>query len=304
MQPFAIAGIQMGVSALHSNIQTMEHRLDTLMIIYPWVQMVLFSELAAFGPLIANAQPLPGPAEETFCHMAAKHKIWLIPGSLYEKKDNKIYNTAPIINPAGEVIARCRKMFPFRPYEVGVSAGEEFATFDVPEVGRFGVSICYDMWFPETSRTLATLGAEVLLHPSLTATVDRDVELSIARATAVTNQLYIFDINGVGAGGYGRSIVCGPEGLVHHQAGYGEEMIPIDIDLDRVRRSREQGIMRLGQVLKSFRDRSIDFEIYQPGAKSPYLDSLGPLKKPTRKGPDDKDAVEEGIPPKPPGNAQ
>jgi hypothetical protein len=81
-------------------------------------------------------------------------------------------------------------------------------------------------------------------------------------------------------------------------------MIPIEIDLDRVRRSREQGIMRLGQVLKSFRDRSIDFEIYQPGAKSPYLDSLGPLKKPTRKGPDDKDAVEEGIPPKPPGNAQ
>ncbi|MCB9079015.1 MAG: carbon-nitrogen hydrolase family protein [Anaerolineaceae bacterium] len=283
MTPFAIAGIQMRVhSTLESNLEAMKYKLNTLMAIYPWVQLVLFSELAVYGPLAAKAQPLPGPAEAEFQKLAAKHHIWLIPGSIYERDGQRVYNTAPVINPHGEVVGRYRKMFPFYPYEEGVSAGNEFMVFDVPHVGRFGVSICYDMWFPETIRTLVSMGAEVILHPSMTPTVDRDVELSIARATAVQQQCYIFDINGVGDGGVGRSIVVGPEGAVIHQAGNGEEMIPIEVDLDRVRRSREFGMMRLGQVLKSFRDRPAEFPIYQNGARSEHFDSLGPLLKPTR----------------------
>jgi predicted amidohydrolase len=102
-----------------------------------------------------------------------------------------------------------------------VEAGKEFLVFDVPEVGRFGISICYDMWFPETSRTLVAMGAEVILHPSMTDTIDREVELSIARAIAVTNQCYFFDINGVGDGGVGSSIVVGLSGYVIHAAGGG-----------------------------------------------------------------------------------
>lgn len=284
MTPFAIAGIQMRVSAIENNLPAMEQRLNTLMAIYPWVQMVLFSELAVCGPLPSKAQVLPGPAETAFCKMAAHHHIWLITGSMYERAGNQIYNTASVINPHGQVIGRYRKMFPFRPYEVGISAGDQFLLFDVPDVGRFGLSICYDMWFPETSRTLAAMGAEVILHPSMTSTIDRDIELSIARVTAVTNQCFVFDINGVGDGGYGRSIVCGPEGSIIYEAGSGEEIIPIEIDLERVRRSRKYGVMRLGQTLKSFRDRPVDFSIYQPGAGQPYLESLGPLEKPTRKG--------------------
>jgi predicted amidohydrolase len=282
MRPFAIAGIQINVSATHSNLQVMQHRLDTLMALYPWVQMVVFSELAAYGPSLAHAQSMPGPTEEAFRSMAAKHRLWLIPGSIYERAGAHIYNTALIIDPEGQVIGRYRKMFPFAPYESGVTAGDRFLVFDVPEVGRFGLSICYDIWFPETSRTLAVMGAEVILHPSLTATIDRDIEVSLVRVTAATNQCYVFDINGVGAGGYGRSTVCDPEGTVLYEAGSGEEMIPLEIDLERVRRSRERGILGLGQMLKSFRDRSVDFSIYQPGAKTPYLDSLGPLQKPAR----------------------
>ncbi|MGB5773763.1 MAG: carbon-nitrogen hydrolase family protein, partial [Sedimenticolaceae bacterium] len=159
----------------------------------------------------------------------------------------------------------------------------EFLVFDVPDVGRFGVSICYDMWFPETSRTLASMGAEVILHPTMTDTIDRDVELSIARATAVTNQCYFFDINGVGEGGVGSSIVVGPAGYVIHQAGGGEEMIPVEINLDRVRREREVGIRSLGQPLKSFRDRPVDFPVYHRAPESEaYLQSLGSLIKPHR----------------------
>jgi deaminated glutathione amidase len=282
MVPFAIAGIQMNVSATESNLRVMQHRLDVLMALYPWVQMVVFSELAANGPSPANAQPLPGPTEEAFCSMAAKHRLWLIPGSIYERTGAHVYNTASVIDPEGQVIGRYRKMFPFAPYESGVTAGDQFLVFDVPEVGRFGLSICYDIWFPETSRTLAVMGAEVILYPSFTATIDRDIEVSQVRVTAATNQCYVFNINGVGAGGYGRSAACDPEGTMLYEAGSGEEMIPLEIDLERVRRSRERGIQGLGQLLKSFRDRPVDFSIYQSGAKSPYLDSLGPLEKPSR----------------------
>jgi predicted amidohydrolase len=282
MKPFSIAGIQMRVSASYSNVEAMKLKLDILMNIYPWVDMVVFSELCAYGPLTHHALTRIEDFEEQMQQMAVKHKIWILPGSVFHKVEDKIYNTASVIDPQGNVVARYRKMFPFYPYEVGVTPGHEFCVFDVPDVGRFGVSICYDMWFPETTRTLAVMGAEVILHPTLTGTIDREIELSIARSSAAINQCYFFDINGLDAGGSGRSIVCGPEGRVLYQADNNEEMIPIEINMEKVRRSRELGVLRLGQPLKSFRDHMSDFEIYQKGVKHPYLDGLGPLLKPQR----------------------
>ncbi len=282
MTPFSIAGIQMNVSAAHSNVPMMKHKINVLTSVYPWVQMVMFSELCAFGPLTSHAKHFPCEAENEFCKIAKHHGIWLIPGTMFQKKEDKIYNTASVINPNGEVVGRYNKQFPFYPYETGVTGGDEFLIFDIPEVGRFGVTICYDMWFPETSRTLAVQGVEVILHPTLTATIDRDIELAIVQATAATNQCYVFDINGLGDGGTGRSIICGPDGRVLHQASTGEEMIPIEIDMERVHRSREHGILRLGQPLKSFRDRNVDFSIYN-NDKTEYLKTLGPLIKPSRK---------------------
>jgi predicted amidohydrolase len=246
--------------------------------------MVLFSELCAFGPSPSNAQPLPGPAEGAFCELAANHGIWLIPGSLFERSGEQIFNTAPVIDPTGTVVARHRKLFPFRPYEFGISPGHEFVVFDVPEVGRFGVTICYDMWFPETTRSLVAMGAEVILHPTLTDTLDRDVELCIARASAAMNQCYFFDINGLGDGGYGRSVIVGPHGQVLHEAGGGEEVMPVEVSFDLVRREREFGIRGLGQPLKSFRERIVDFTVYRPAEFTySYLHTLGPLAKPERR---------------------
>lgn len=282
MKPFSIAGIQMRVSATISNVEMMKLKLDITMNLYPWVDMVVFSELCAFGPLTWYAQEIPNDFEKEMRAMAKKYGIWLLPGSVFEKSGDKIYNTATVINPQGEVVTRYRKMFPFYPYEVGVTPGDEFCVFDVPDVGRFGVSICYDMWFPETVRTLAVMGAEVILHPTMTGTIDREIELSIARAMATVNQCFFFDVNGLDSGGSGRSIVCGPDGRVLHEAGSTEEIMPIELDVERVKRSRELGVLRLGQPLKSFRDHIGHFGIYQTGARHPYLDSLGPLIKPTK----------------------
>jgi predicted amidohydrolase len=282
MTPFAIAGIQQYISA-ESNIEAMRHRLRLLQHLYPWVEMVLWSELAVFGPQLHHAQRLPGPAEEAFQEMAAKHKLWLIPGSLLEKRDGLIYNTTPVINPAGEVLCRYRKMFPFRPLEEGVTAGDEFCVFDVPHVGRFAVLNCYDMWFPETSRTVTAMGAEVILHPVMTHTIDRDVDLNIAKASAAMFQAYVFDINGLAVGGNGQSAVIDPAGRVLHQCGTAEELIPIEIDLDQVRHQRRRGMRIMGQPLKSFRDSRTHFEIYDPALRDlGYLESLGPLVKPGR----------------------
>jgi len=282
MKRFAVAGIQMSVSAFEENLGQMNRYLAHVRHRFPWVDMVLFSELAAYGPSPSKAEDMPGAAEARLCQMAATHGLWLIPGSLFERRDGLIYNTSPVIDPAGNVVARFRKMFPFRPYEQGTAAGNEFVVFDVPDAGRFGISICYDMWFPETTRTMAAMGAEVILHPTMTDTIDRDVELSIARASAAMNQVYFFDINGVGDGGLGRSIVVDPSGYVLHEAGRGTaEIIPIEIDFEKVRRERERGMRGLGQPLKSFRDREVEFSIYQGGvADESYLHSLGKLAKP------------------------
>lgn len=282
MKPFSIGGIQMHVSASHSNIPLMKHKIEVMCSVYPWVQMIMLSELAPHGPLTYHAQEFPNQDEKVFQDLAKKYGIWLIPGSMFQKRDGQIFNTTTVINPQGEIVGRYDKMFPFYPYEVGVTGGDEFLIFDVPDVGRFGVSICYDMWFPETSRTLAVNGVEVILHPTLTGTIDRDIELSLVQATAATNQCYVFDINGLGDGGTGRSIVCGPDGRVLYQASTGPELIPIEVDMDRVKRSREEGLLRLGQPLKSFRDRKVKFDIYDPNKRFPSLDSLGSLTKPSK----------------------
>ncbi len=283
MTPFAIAGMQLELSAVHQNVTQMKGRLDVLMHVYPWVQMVVFSELAPFGPVLANAQPLPNPTEAAFQDWAREHSIWLVPGSMYERDGDRIYNTATVINPEGEIVGRYRKLFPFRPYEEGVHSGHEFLVFDVPDAGRFGLSICYDLWFPETARTLAAMGVETILHPTLTGTIDRDVEIAIVRATAAQNQCFVFGINGFGDCGNGRSIIAGPAGDVAYQGYSASEMIPFEVDFDRVRRSRERGLRGLGQQLKSFRDRTIEFDVYGPQGRSwPYLNSLGPLAKPER----------------------
>ncbi|MEX1222214.1 MAG: carbon-nitrogen hydrolase family protein [Idiomarina sp.] len=279
MSVFTVAGLQLSLNASDDNFATIKEQVMAIKRRYPGLGMVVLPELCTFGPAPRHAADFPNTTDSDFQQLAREADVWLCNGSLFERSGSHIYNTASVYNPAGEVVCRYRKIYPFLPYEEGISAGNEVKTFTIPDVGTFGVSICYDMWFPETTRAMVWQGAEVILHPTLTNTIDRDTELAIARANAATNQCYMIDINSAGSLGVGRSIVAGPGGEVIHQAGGNFEAIVVDLDLDYLRRVRERGWHSLGQPLKSFRDTPVTFPQYQ-NQRSPALDALGPLTKP------------------------
>ena len=279
MRNIGIAGLQLDLDK-GNNLDRLAAEVRMAKMRLPWLDLIVLSELAAFGPSLEFAEPEGGPAEKHFRNLAREVKTWLIPGSYFTKLGGEVFNTSIVINPDGEIVARYHKIFPWTPYENGVAGGRSFCTFDIPGVGRFGLCICYDIWFPEVARALAWEGAEVLINPSLTNTIDRDVELAIARGTAAQNQVFVFYVNGAGRQGFGRSMVCGPGGEVMHQAGSGREVFALELDLDVARHVRQRGWHGLGQPLKSFRDAELTFPQYVKGARSRALDSLGPLEMP------------------------
>ena len=280
MTHLGVAGLQLDLKP-GDNTARIAHEVAATKLRFPWVQLIMTGELASFGADVSRAQDMPGPAEDFYRQAARAAGVWLAPGSMYERVGDQIFNTCPVINPAGEVVARYRKIYPFAPYERGVCGGDTPVVFDIPQVGRLGLSICYDMWFPETTRALACMGAEIILHPTMTNTIDRDVERAIARASAAQNQVWFVDINVAGDLGVGMSCVYGPGGEVLHEAGAGREVIALDLDLAHVRRVRERGWNGLGQTLKSFRDGPERFQPYRPGGRlGQALTSLGPLAVP------------------------
>ena len=186
------------------------------------------------------ATTVPGPLTDRLSALARDLGIWLVPGSLVERSGEHLYNTAIAISPDGEVVARYRKIFPWRPYET-LEPGSDFTTFDIPGIGRIGLAICYDGSFPEVARQLAWLGAEVIIQPTLTTTRDREMELVMARANAFTNQVFVVNLNGSGAAGVGESVLVDPEGTIMQQAGPGEETIFGVLDLDRLSLVRTHG---------------------------------------------------------------
>jgi formamidase len=224
---------------------------DADLFLYPELHL---TGLAAFGTPIHDgqpswadrAEPIPGRLTDRLCRLARDLAVWLVPGSLNERGDDgRLYNTAIAISPTGEIVARYRKIFPWRPWE-DAATGDEIVTFDVPGKGRVGLMICYDGWFPEVARNLAWRGAEVILHPSATTTVDRPQELILARANAIVNQVFVVNVNAAGNPGLGLSVIADPEGRVLYEGGTGEEIIPITLNLDTVAAVRAHGSIGLG----------------------------------------------------------
>ncbi len=214
----------------------------------------------------ACAEPLSGPRLTALRAVAREAGVWLVPGTVIERGPaDELFNTAVAIGPDGEVAATYRKIFPWRPFEP-FTPGRQFVVFDVPGLGRFGLCICYDLWFPEVIRQLAWLGAEVVLCPTQTSTRDREQELVLARAAAIQNQVYVVSANAADPAGTGRSIVADPEGLVRLQAPSEVPSLLTDvIDLDAVTRVREFGTCGLNRMWSQFTsdDLPIPLPLYE-----------------------------------------
>jgi len=273
-----IAGVQMEVVAGEDNSERMIKKLNAVPALFPWVDIVVFSELCPCGLNRELAQPPGNSTIDRFCEWAKREKKWLIPGSFYEKNGDKIHNTALVIGPDGDIKARYRKLFPWAPLERS-DPGEEFCVFDIPDKGRCGLCICYDQWFPEVTRSLTWMGAEVIFCPTATYTSDRSLELVLAQANAGVNQVYFLNVNGVGGGGIGQSIFVDPEGRVLQMSGDREIIMTEIIDLDVVSRVREYGTLGLSQLWKDLGSFAGKFPVYEGDMRGGRVfRSLGPRK--------------------------
>ena len=279
MKPLSIAAIQLNL-ARKDNYTLLETKAREAVYRFPWLEMLVFSELAVGGAGASNATFFLSEHLDRLKDLAKELDVWLIPGSFYEETEEGTFNTTPVIDNKGNLVTKCRKLYPFLPYETGVAAGDEVCVFEIPGSGKVGIHICYDLWFPETSRALALKGAEVILHPSLTDTCDRDVERAMVKATAAQQQCYYIDVNAGGQQGVGLSLIAGPDGEILHDALEGEEFMLVEVDFDRVRRCRKRGLKGLGQPIKSYRDDPKQHlsEVSDPD----YLKELGDLEVPKK----------------------
>jgi len=258
-------------------------------------QLVLLQELHN-GPYFCQrecvdefelAETIPGPGTERIGRLAQELKLVVV-ASIFEKRATGLYhNTAVVFDRSATIAGKYRKMhipddpafyekFYFTPGDMG------FEPIDT-SVGRLGVLVCWDQWYPEAARLMALAGAQLLLYPTAIgwdpndeqAEKDRQREawVTVQRGHAVANGLpllacnrtgYEADPSGVGAGiqFWGTSFVAGPQGEFLAKAGTdGRELLMVDVDLERsehVRRIwpflRDRRIDAYGDLLKRYRD--------------------------------------------------
>jgi N-carbamoylputrescine amidase len=230
------------------------------------------------------AEPIPGPSTELFGRLAKECQVVIVT-SLFERRAAGLYhNTAVVIEKDGTVAGIYRKMhipddpgyyekFYFTPGDLGFHPIQT-------SVGRLGVLVCWDQWYPEAARLMALQGAELLIYPTAIGYDPHDTPdeqqrqrmawQTVMRGHAVANGLPVVAVNRVGEERdadssqrfWGTSFVCGPQGeLLYEAAESNETQATIDIDLahsEQVRRwwpfLRDRRIDAYGDITRRFID--------------------------------------------------
>jgi deaminated glutathione amidase len=202
--------------------------------------------------MAAGAEPLDGPSLAAARAWARALGVHLLAGSICERGEEKAFNTSLLIGPDGEDLAVYRKIHMFDVEAGGVEyresdheqPGEEIVTAQVGELS-VGLSVCYDLRFPELYRILAVRGARLLAVPSaFTAATGRDHWEVLLRARAIENQAFVLAPNQFGEApphysSYGRSAIVDPWGVTLAVAPDGEGFVVADLDLAAQERTRE-----------------------------------------------------------------
>ena len=233
------------------------------------------------------AEPIPGPSTNFFGEIAKQLGVVIVT-SLFERRAPGLYhNTAVVIEKDGSIAGKYRKMqipddpayyekFYFTPGDLGFQPIQT-------SVGRLGVQVCWDQWYPEGARLMALAGAEILIYPTAIGYESTDTPeeqqrqrvawTTVQRGHAVANGLPVVAVNRVGyepdpsgqTNGiqfWGSSFVAGPQGELFYQAASDqEESVIVNIDMERsenVRRwwpfLRDRRIDEFGELTKRFRD--------------------------------------------------
>ena len=233
------------------------------------------------------AEPIPGPSTEFFGALAREKGVVIVT-SLFERRAPGLYhNTAVVIDSDGSIAGKYRKMhipddpayyekFYFTPGDLG------FHPIDT-SVGRLGVLVCWDQWYPEAARLMALAGADLLIYPTAIGYESSDTPeeqqrqreawTTVQRGHAVANGLPVVTVNRVGfepdpSGQtqgiqfWGSSFVAGPQGEIHYRASDNEEeSVIVNLDLDHsehVRRwwpfLRDRRIENYGDLIRRYRD--------------------------------------------------
>ncbi len=214
--------------------------------------------LGPHGAKVERAEPVEGPTIGRFAELARKHQLHVLVGSFNERSDepDRCFNTSVLLGPDGDVLGTYRKIHLF---DVDVSPEVRFLESttckpgDTPVVvdtalGRIGLTICYDLRFAELYRRLVEMGAEIVTIPSaFTDTTGKAHWHTLVRARAIEAQCYVIapgqhgkhDDQGL-RDSYGHSLIVDPWGLATAEASDGPNLAIAEIDLERVRRIRQQ----------------------------------------------------------------
>ena len=200
-----------------------------------------------------HVEDIDGETAQALSTAAKRHNVWIHGGSLIERsgQPHKNYNTSLVFNPNGERVAMYRKIHLF---DVDIAPGsyresdslipgEDIVTTDINGV-RLGLTICFDVRFPELYRALALAGAKIIAVPAaFTAFTGKDHWEVLLRARAIENQCYIiapaqWGEHPVGRMCYGRSMIINPWGTVIAQAADGEGVVVANLDMADLERIR------------------------------------------------------------------
>jgi predicted amidohydrolase len=208
-------------------------------------QLLVLPECAIPGYMFASAEEalpyaeeIPGPSTTALEDACRRLDVHVVCG-LLERDGDVLRNAAVLVGPDGLIGAYRKTHLPYLGVDRFVAPGDELAVWDTP-LGRIGIEICYDLRFPEVTRTLALQGADLVAHPTnfpLAARVQTEV---VTRARAAENRVYVLTANRVGTERWGEfcgwSQIVDPYGTRLAEAGEtGEALLVADVDVEKAR---------------------------------------------------------------------
>ncbi len=212
------------------------------------VDLIVLPELFTTGYCLDKANSLAespkGHSIGLLRDLAGRFRIFIVAGSILEKRGTEIYNTCHLIGKDGKLLGHYDKIHLFPPFQEDkfLSAGFEASIFKT-ELGLFGVMICFDLRFPELAGRLTQNGAQVIFCPAEFPAERIAVWATLLRARAIENQVFVIGCNRVGSDGKrlfgGRSAIIDPAGTTLAQANDAPQLIEAIVNLEEIKTVRK-----------------------------------------------------------------